>query len=364
MFTAHPIQDMLKKKGMHRVVQEYYPFFTKVFKGCLKADHEDILIIADHGFFNRMLSPTVGACYYFAAKEIGLNVKLVLQQPKNIGDKADQGILKALSKHAKKNIVMVNVSNKLGSLKPLTPSFRGLMKEKQYKFTSLSGLGSLDNSHLKTIIQNIDINYGKLQSRCKRIKKIFDKGNGLFVTTKAGTDLFMDIRGKTSIANDGNYALPGMGGNMPCGEVYLPPNSTNAQGTIVIDGSIRHRKGTELIHNRPVTLTVRGSKITRVEGGVAADLLEQSLAWAEQNTKWPERVRTLAEFSVGLNPHARILGHTFIDEKTEGTSHIAIGSNKWFGGDVKTNIHVDHVFRSPTVKVDKTVIVKNGRLLC
>ena len=35
-----------------------------------------------------------------------------------------------------------------------------------------------------------------------------------------------------------------------------------------------------------------------------------------------------------------------------GTAHIGIGSNYWFGGPIRTIIHLDQVFKNPLFKLD------------
>ena len=90
----------------------------------------------------------------------------------------------------------------------------------------------------------------------------------------------------------------------------------------------------------------------KIEGGVEADLLKQSLKWAEEKAKYPSRVKKICELGIGMNVHAKVIGTTIIDEKAFGTAHIAMGSNYWFGGSIRTIIHLDQVFRNPEVYVD------------
>jgi len=76
------------------------------------------------------------------------------------------------------------------------------------------------------------------------------------------------------------------------------------------------------------------------------------LKWAEEHAKYAERVRKVAELGIGLNPKAKIIGATIIDEKVLGTAHVGIGSNYWFGGPIRTIIHLDQVFKNPLLKLD------------
>ena len=157
-----------------------------------------------------------------------------------------------------------------------------------------------------------------------------------------------------SINNAGDYTKPATGGNVPAGEVYAPPKTTGAQGRIVVDGSIRTRKGTVLVQQKPVVLTVEDSSVIKIEGGKEAKQLQETIKWAQNRAKYPERVTKICEFGIGTNPGASFVGATIIDEKILGTCHLALGSNSWFGGTNYSIIHLDHVLRDPTVYLDGT----------
>ena len=81
-------------------------------------------------------------------------------------------------------------------------------------------------------------------------------------------------------------------------------------------------------------------------------MVEETLAEAEKKAQFPERVRLIGELGIGINPGARVVGATIIDEKVLGTAHVAIGSNYWYGGQIKTIIHLDQVFKDPEIYVD------------
>jgi leucyl aminopeptidase (aminopeptidase T) len=72
--------------------------------------------------------------------------------------------------------------------------------------------------------------------------------------------------------------------------------------------------------------------------------------------------RNLAEFGIGTNPRARLIGNVLEDEKVLGTCHIALGDNSTFGGRVRVGIHVDGIILKPTVKLDGKILMENGRL--
>ncbi len=148
----------------------------------------------------------------------------------------------------------------------------------------------------------------------------------------------------------------GTGGNIPCGEVYIPPyGKKRVNGKIVIDSSLSFKGGSSLLKS-PVTLVVEEGKIVEIKGGKDADTLRLTLDWAEAKAKHPWGVRRIGEFGIGLNPKAKSVGATVIDEKVLGTAHFAIGSNYWFGGTIYAIIHLDQIFRNPSVYVDDDLL--------
>ena len=74
--------------------------FKKVLADCLNVTDEHVLILGDTGSKNNRVAAIVSASYYLAAKELGKEVKLVLQEPKFKGDKADEDVIDSLYKIA------------------------------------------------------------------------------------------------------------------------------------------------------------------------------------------------------------------------------------------------------------------------
>jgi leucyl aminopeptidase (aminopeptidase T) len=223
------------------------------------------------------------------------------------------------------------------------------------RFASTTSLGAIETKDFRFLIKTINLNYPKIQKNHKAVKSVIEKGTELHVRTNAGTDLHMKIDYRKIHSADGDYTKPGSGGNIPAGEVYFPPKKESVNGRVVIDGSSRNRYGTIIIKN-PLTLIIKNSNLIKIEGDKEAKLLEETLSWAERNSKYPGGIRKVCEFGIGLNPKAKIIGSTIVDEKTLGTAHIALGSNNWFGGSIFAMTHLDQVFKNPRITV-------NGRLL-
>ncbi len=345
--------EWLKQRNLVKLARANYFYLEKVFKECLKAGNEDILIIGDTGLKGQNISSVLSYSYCLAALKLKLNPKIILQRQKTRGNEADDDVITALEELKKKSIIIVNVSDKLGGLKYIGKSFRGFCLSKKHRFISSTGLGYLPTERISDLIYALNIDYNELKKKHLEIKKKIDNGKELHVTTLKGTDMVIDIKNVKAVSADGIYSKPGSGGNLPAGEVYLAPNNVN--GIVFIDASSRNRFNTRLIR-KPIKLVIEEGYITSIEDGHKAELLKKTLEWAESKAKYPERIRRVAEFGIGVNPYAKIIGSTIVDEKSLGSAHIGIGSNYWFGGSNKTIIHLDQVFKNPRIKLDGEVL--------
>lgn len=342
--------EWLDREDLLNLAKKYCHHFESVFSKCLDIKKEKVLLVSDLGYPTRRVAPLITACYYFAAKKIGgIRIDYVFQEPKMGLDKADVAVVKKLFDLPQKSTIIVNVSGKIGLMDYVGKSFRKFCTTHEHKFASTTSLSTLDTFMFKSLINAIAVDYNEIKQSDKLLKFRISGGKTMKVTTRAGTDLTIDLTGIDVRSADGVYTKFGTGGNLPAGEVYFAPYNTN--GTVVIDGSSRNREDVVFIQ-KPITLIIEDNKIVAIKGDEEARLLEDSLKNAEKRAKYPQRIRYLAEFGIGTNEKAKLVGSTIIDEKAFGTAHIAIGSNYWFGGTNRTIIHYDQVFKNPRIKID------------
>jgi len=341
----------LKEHNLYELASKTAISLKKVFTPCLAVKDEKVLIVGDIGYENRNVAAVLSGAYYLAAEQLKLDAKLILQSVKSRGDISDGDVIANLSGLKSGNIVILNMSDKLGNIQELGKSFRRWVAKKSHRFVSAMSLGDLATSNIDLILKAMDVNYKPLQSKHEEIRQMLEKAREIRITTPAGTDLYYDKSGIKAIAADGNYTMPGTGGNLPAGEVYSAPNGKRIEGKVVIDGSSRTHEHTILI-KEPIELTVKDGNIIGIKGGDEARQLESTLKWAASVAKNPGNVRRVCELGIGLNPNASIIGAMIVDDKTLGTAHIGIGSNYWFGGSIYAIIHLDQVFKNPTIHLD------------
>ncbi len=155
------------------------------------------------------------------------------------------------------------------------------------------------------------------------------------ITSALGTDLSLNIAGRPVLCDKDS---------LPHGEVYVAPNEDSANGIAVFERVFV--RGLPIEHLR---LTFENGKVVGVDApdARAAASLEELLA---VSTGEKDRI---AELGIGLNPGVtEPVGIIALDEKIDGSIHIAIGMNESFGGKNKSNMHLDMVMLSPTLTLD------------
>lgn len=340
-----PLSDDAKKQ-----VEKQSSLFYKIMKNSLNIKEENVLLISDYGIQNNNLATMLGYGYYHTATKKGFKTNILFQDVKKGFMKAESHVIKTLQDLPKKSVIIVTASHKLGRIGQIK-SFRTFCKEQGHRFISATGLGDVKSVHFDLFLEAMSVNQRRMKKQGLAIKKLWDKANEITVKTDAGTDLTFDVSGMEAIANLGEYHEPGTGGNIPAGEVYIPPRGfIGVKGVLVIDGSLKTEQGAILL-DEPVTVFIEEGRVVRMEGK-HAHLLEQTFQKFEDRSKYPERVRLVCELGIGINPSAVLIGSTIMDEKVLGTGHVAMGSNYWFGGPIKTLFHGDMVFKSPRIYVD------------
>ena len=192
------------------------------------------------------------------------------------------------------------------------------------------------------------------------------------VTSRYGTDFTYRVDGRIFVP-----PLPGpafdpykiinfdkdenrKGGNLyyylfPTGEFNVAPIEGSANGTLVIDLTMHHLGRL----SSPIVLTVEHGRVTKIDGGADARILrDYLLTYGDDNA-----YMCPAEASVGVNAKAVIRGIQREDKNIMGSMHFGLGTNIDVGGSVKSKIHMDGVILEPTLYVDGSLRIEQGRFL-
>ncbi|THH37040.1 peptidase M29 [Aliishimia ponticola] len=184
------------------------------------------------------------------------------------------------------------------------------------------------------------------------------------VTSKAGTDLFIDIRDAPCGGTPGFTTTPGGVAHWPGGLCLCFPGKDTVQGRIVMAPGDMNLTFKSYLRD-PITFTIENDFITSIAGdSLDADLFRDYLA------AWDDPVAYgLSHVGWGMNPAARWESMALYDKRdvqaTEfrawaGNFLWSTGSNQY--ADRFTLGHFDLPMRGCTIHLDGDVVVKDGVL--
>ena len=328
---------------------------------CKIKKNESVLIIANPA------TDFIAQELYTAANQAGAKTSLIYQNSKTSFDNAEKTVLAAIGTNP--DVCFSISENKLGkdpdatanpykndNGEPSTHIFDYLLEGKK-SMRAVWTPGITEDMYNRTV----NINYGELAERCKKLGKIFENAINVQVTAAGGTNISVPVYGRKLMNDDGDFSKPGTGGNIPAGEVFISPLVGKCQGVIVYDGSMTFSDGDSILET-PITCKVENGYVTEISGGEEAKRLLKTITEAEnrsieyeKNGKLPEgqgeiykkNARNIGELGIGLNPAASITGNMLEDEKAFRTCHFAIGEN--YDNDAPSLIHLDGVVRNPTI---------------
>lgn len=218
-----------------------------------------------------------------------------------------------------------------------------------------SRIVSMPRLNYEMIQRDLKADYNKIKELSVKVKALLNKTDLAEIKTELGTDIkvpLKDMRAGGSKA--GFYHKPGQWGNIPQGEVYIVPEEGKTTGKFVVDASM----GTIGKVETPIEITVRKGFVSRIEGKEEAEKLRKLIKPLGRNAK------NIAEFAIGTNDTAKIIGVVLEDEKVLGTAHLAIGNNTSMqGGTTYSEIHLDGVFTKPTIWLDGKLFMEKGKIL-
>jgi 2,5-dihydroxypyridine 5,6-dioxygenase len=317
------MKDILMTKGAKVLVD----ICTKVKAG------EQVLIVTD------MVKVNIAKVLASVVKERGAEVIISVMIPrKKAGEEPPASIAAAMQKA---NVVF----------SPVSYSITHTHAVKNAVSSGARIVVMTDFTEDMMIEGGIEANFDELKPICKKVANALAEGNKIKLTTPGGTELEMDATGRRGNAL---YCVvePGEFSTVPTVEANTSPLEGTTSGKIIVDASIPYL-GIGLLQ-QPVQVEVKGGFITKIEGGVQADILRKDLESQKDKNAF-----NIAELGLGLNPQCKMCGIMLEDEGVMGTAHIGIGTNITLGGKIKTSCHYDLIMWKARVEVDGKVIIEN-----
>jgi leucyl aminopeptidase (aminopeptidase T) len=193
------------------------------------------------------------------------------------------------------------------------------------------------------------IDFDLMAARSRAVATLLDEGGVAHITCPLGSDLTIELNGRSGIADDGDLTARSAFGNLPCGEGFIAPAGGEGQ---VVASSL----GPLGVGDEPSKLTVAGGRLAGAEGGLGPE-------WIKLLDKHGKSGRNLAELGVGTNDKARLTGLVLEDEKILGTIHVAFGASAGIGGTVSVPIHLDVVVTEASLEIDGHQVLDRGRFV-
>ena len=196
--------------------------------------------------------------------------------------------------------------------------------------------------------------YREIRELSQRIAQILTLGKKAHLTTRDRTDITLSLEGRQAHVLGALATEPGQFCVFPDGEAAISPVEGSAKGILVNPFSME--KADIGFLKESISLKVEGGKVVGIEGGIVA---RQLLEFLEP---LGDSARNIAELGIGTNRKARLAVTMRETKKAWGTAHIALGDSKSLGGKVESPLHMDIIFREPTLVVDGQTLLKEGKV--
>jgi len=298
-----------------------------IFKRSLNIKKKDkILIVTDN---NKL---KIAKKFLKSLKRLSNNVNLMV---KNVGNYDGEEPSKKVSEEMKKSNIVIAVT----TYSLTHTNARRKASKRGVKVVTMPGF-------IERMLPSLKPSPRKMLGQGKKIENILRKTKTVKVVTDHGTDLLFSVKGRFIDIDAGIFNKPGSFGNMPSGEISTSPVEGTAKGMLIINSMADYAKNKTVVY---------------IEKGKAVDINDKKCKLAKIFRK-VKNSTNVAEFGIGLNSKAKIIGNILQDEKVLGTCHIAFGNNKSYRGKVYSKVHLDAILFKPTIWFDKKKIMSKGRL--
>ncbi|MGS1008991.1 2,5-dihydroxypyridine 5,6-dioxygenase [Achromobacter anxifer] len=201
------------------------------------------------------------------------------------------------------------------------------------------------------------------RSRVQAAARLIEASRQMHITSAAGTDLRCQLGDFPAISEYGFVDQPGRWDHWPSGFVLTWPNEGQSEGRVVLD------RGDILLPMKdyvtdPIELVIKKGYVTRINGGLQADILKEYMAAYED----PEAY-AVSHIGWGLQPRAQWSmlahynkeAHIGMDARAfEGNFLWSMGPNNEAGGSRTTACHIDIPMRHCSVALDGRPVVVDG----
>ncbi len=233
-----------------------------------------------------------------------------------------------------------------------TTKLRERATEKGARFVSLP-MATSDGSSI-LLRRFIQADARRIVKEAQRAYEILDAGEFVHITTDAGTDLYMDVRGRNAILFSSIGETRGVTASASI-ELYTPPVESFTHGKLFVDASLGYLGKV----TSPFWVTFENGRVRDIEKTEDGARLSDFIAAYNDNNMY-----VVCELGIGLNDLGECIGHSYVeDESCYKTFHLGFGRNTSMGGQQHAIGHFDIVINAPTITVDDQTIMKDGIII-
>jgi leucyl aminopeptidase (aminopeptidase T) len=194
-----------------------------------------------------------------------------------------------------------------------------------------------------------------LQRQIDAVLVMVQQAQTFTIHSGGDNELRLELGGRRWLSDSGRMPAPGVLApgvqpvqNLPAGSVYTTVLEDATNGTLRLPS----------IHGATnVTLEFHGGRVVSVDAVSGGEWLTALL---DRHDGEPRRV---SHIGIGLNPHLnRSIGWTLVDEHRHGALFIALGENRYLGGENASSLNVDFAIPEGSLSVDGRLLVEEGVL--
>jgi len=203
-----------------------------------------------------------------------------------------------------------------------------------------------------------------VRERVELAEKLFNRATTLTVVT-SGKELTADFSGRKPMPQFGAVVHPGDWDSLTLGMCNVFPKEDSVNGQIVVNGTMFLIPGHQFICSEATTLTYKDGRVTKVEGGSEARILDRWL-----RSFHDDKMFVSSHIGFGLDPRAGpppIPNDIAGWESMNGNAILALGSNVGIPGGIggvnDAKAHADLTTLGGDFLLDDQPIIREGELV-
>jgi leucyl aminopeptidase (aminopeptidase T) len=204
------------------------------------------------------------------------------------------------------------------------------------------------------MIPSLLIDQSELQAEIERVLAALGESEELTIRSGNENELRVNRKGRPWLSDDGiidsaDRERGAVVSNLPAGSIYTTVVEDSAEGSLALPVAGPARA---------VVLHFRNGRVTQVEAASGGAALEAML---DEHSGEPRRISHLG---IGLNPKLdRSIGWTIVDEHVYGSMFMALGENRYMGGENESSLNVDYALPGVTLLAGEKIIIEAGSIL-